>query len=262
MTAIETPIRIDWFEATLECETVTLLTLAAITDESYDGMDVVSYGKGRHGYQRSIIYRSTDLEFTVLDLGNGGYPHIIGSGQHAETVRRIALSLNVRGRVSRIDLACDSTEGWIPAEKRVLRWADEHPKSSLLAVGDFYRQEKGRTYYVGAASSDRRVRVYEKGIQLGENPDWVRVELQYRPKGKPAKEWAFKASLDELSNSSRVFVALRANQGFYSPPLYERSGREPMIALARQYGRTLQEHTPEAYRIILDYLRNDWSPSE
>lgn len=256
-------LTVDWYEATLECDTQLILAYALLV--ASEGSPEWSYGKGRHGYHRSINFLSEHLAFTILDEGNGGYPHIIGSGQQAPNVRRLARALGVTGRVSRIDIACDSTEGWISAEKRVLLWADEHPKTQLLAVGDFYRQEKGRTYYIGASTSDRRVRVYEKGVQLGYEPGteeymWVRTELQYRPKGREAKEWAFKATTEEIGNSSRCFIAVRALDGFYAAPNFVQKRREPIFALARQYGRVMQEEVPEAYRAIIEYLRNDWRP--
>lgn len=252
-------LRIDWYEATLEVPIESLLAMCVMICDA-ENPPVITTGKGRHGYHRSTLVVHEDFELTILDLGNGGWPHIVASGQHAATARRIALSLNVVGRVSRIDIACDSTEGWLPAEKRVLQWADDHPKSTLMAVGDFYRQEKGRTYYIGATTSDNRIRIYEKGIQLGGDPNWVRVELQHRPKNREAKAWAFKASIEAIANSSRAFLATRALEGFYAPPLYERAKREPIFALARQYGKALQAEVPEAYRIIVDYLKYDWRP--
>lgn len=57
--------------------------------------------------------------------------------------------------------------------------------------GDWEDQpEKGRTYYLGAATSTTRMRLYEKGLQpeyahLGRT-DWVRIEAQVRP-AKDAK---------------------------------------------------------------------------
>lgn len=252
-------LRLDWFEATLECETVSILAVADIVTE---GTGSLLYEKGRHGYSRRIEYNSSEFSMTILDTGNGGWPHMVCTGQNANTGRRIARMLGCVGRITRLDIACDSLEGWLPAEKRVLQWADDHPKTTLLSVGDFYRGLKGRTYYIGAAQSQRRIRVYEKGIQLGENPEWVRVEMQYRPKTREEKTWAFDASLEELADSSKAFVFTRALEGFYTPPHYVRSGREPIVALARQYGRALQAEVPDAYRLIVEYLKRDWRPSD
>lgn len=248
-------LRVDWFEATLECETVGLLAYMQMIAGSDDRL-VFTEGKGRHGYSRMTQVDGMHFHIEVFDLGNGGWPHIKASGPSADLARRIALALNVVGRVSRVDIASDTTEGWLAAEKRVLQWADDHPKSVLHSVGDFYRGLRGRTYYVGSAQSSRRVRIYEKGIQTGENPDWVRIEYQFRPHTREEKAWAFNASIEELANSSRAFVALRATEGLYTPPNYVRAERQPILALARQYGNVLREHVPEAWHAIYLYLKS------
>lgn len=256
-------LRLDWYEATLECDTVTLIAMCELVAGLNDPPTLI-YGKGRHGYKRSCIVSHEKFELTILDLGNGGWPHMIASGPSAETGMRIAKQLNVIGRVSRIDVACDSNEGWLPAEKRVLNWIDTHPKTALIAVGDFYRggtdiAKDGRTYYIGAATSEKRIRVYEKGRKT-DQPDWVRVELQYRPNNRGAKTWAFNASTEEIANSSRAFLALRATTGLYAPPLYERPARQPIVALAHQYGRILKAEVPDAWRAINQYLRYEYVP--
>lgn len=248
-------LTVDWFEATIETETLTLLAMMQIIAGSDDRLVMID-GRGKQGYQRSIMVTGDQFQIEVLDLGNGGWPHMKATGASADLARRIALSLNVAGRVSRIDIACDSLEGWNTAEPRVLKWADEHPHSILHSVGDFYRGERGRTYYIGSNTSSRRVRVYEKGIQLGVDPNWIRVEYQFRPHGRAEKAWAYNASIEELANSSRAFVALRATEGLYTPPRYARPERQPILALARQYGNALREHVPAAWHEIYLYLKS------
>lgn len=147
-----TELRLDWYEATLECETLTLIAMCELVAGLNDPPTLI-YGKGRHGYKRSVIISAEKFEITVLDLGNGGWPHMVATGPSAEIGRQIARQLNVTGRVTRIDVACDSVEGWIPAEARVIKWAESHPKTKLLSVGDFYWQKDGRTYYVGDRKS-------------------------------------------------------------------------------------------------------------
>lgn len=252
-------LRLDWYEATLECDTVTLLAMCELV-AGLDDPPTLIYGKGRHGYNRGIIVSSEKFELTILDLGNGGWPHMVAGGASADIGMRIAKMLSVPGRITRVDIACDSLEGWMPAEQRVIEWADTHPKTKLLSVGDFYRQQDGRTYYVGASTSEKRIRVYEKGIQLKGDPNWIRVELQYRPNNRGAKSWAFGATIEEIANSSRAFLALRANSGLYAPPLYERPARQPIVALAHQYGRTLKAEVPDAWRAIVQYLRYEYVP--
>lgn len=250
-----TDLRVDWFGATVEIETPGLLAMMQIIAGSDDRLVMID-GKGAHGYKRRIYVEGNQFACTIFDLGNGGWPYIEATGASADTVRRIALTLNVAGRVSRIDIASDSTEGWIAAERKVHEWADAHPKTVIGMAGDHYRGEKGRTYYVGSPQSSRRVRVYEKGIQLGEDINWIRCEYQFRPHGKAEREWAFNASLEELANSSRAFVALRATDGLYAPPRYARPERQPILALARQYGNALREHVPSAWHEIYLYLKS------
>lgn len=254
-------LRLDWFEATLECDVVSVIALAMVVGQSVDGTDpTMKVGKGRNGYKRSHVIESEHFTITILDLHASGWPHIVGTGASANAARQIARSIASDGRVSRIDIASDTLEGWAAAENRVALWALEHPKTSVTHFGDFYQQQRGRTLYVGAPASERRVRVYEKGVQLGEDRNWVRVELQYRPPNRAAKAWAFNASLTDIANSHRAFVALRGSADEYTPPGYVRPVRQPIIALAQQYGNVLREEVPEAWRIIVDYLKRDWRP--
>lgn len=255
-------LNLDWFEATLECDILEVLGLCAVLSQSTGEptKERITTGRGKHGYKRSHKVNGDDFELTILDLGTDGWPHIIGSGASANIARQISRALGCAGRVSRIDIACDSLEGWLPAEGRALKWADEHPKTAIIHMGDIYRQERGRTIYIGAPSSERRIRIYEKGIQTGGEPNWVRVELQYRPNNRNAKAWAFESSMQDIADSSRAFVALRAEAGLYSPPAYQRPERQPLLALAHQYGNVLREHVPDAWRIIQHYIQREWKP--
>lgn len=254
-------LRLDWFEATLECDILTVLAITMLSaSQSETAKPEMVVGRGRLGYKRSHTIKSETTEITILDLGSDGWPHIIGTGQNADIARRIALASTPTGRVSRVDIACDALEPWWKAQGRATTWAIDHPRTPITYVGDFLRATNGRTIYVGAPSSERRVRIYEKGIQLGENPDWIRVELQYRPNNRNAKAWAYQAGLDALANSSKAFLAMRAIAGLYAPPAHERPGRQPLLALARQYGNVLRDEVPEAWRIIVDHLKYDWKP--
>lgn len=252
-------LRCDWYQATMETETVAVIAmLQLLAGETFPEV-AVTQDKPRNRYHRNTKIEGPYFTANVLDLGNDAWPFVIATGANADPVRRAMMQLGAPGRVSRIDIARDSLEGWDAASDRVQRWADAHPTTTILHMGDFHRGEKGRTLYLGAPQSARRIRAYEKGIQVGGDPAWVRVEFQYRPENRAAKQWAFAASIEELANSSRAFVSVRGNEGVYAPPVYDRPARHPLHALAHQYGRLLQEEVPEAYRIIIDRLRN-WKP--
>jgi len=73
--------------------------------------------------------------------------------------------------------------------------------------------EKGRTLYLGSRSSSVRVRLYEKGKQPEyvhlERPDWVRLEIQVRPK-KEAKTAFAALSPEEVWGASKWTSELHA----------------------------------------------------
>lgn len=258
---IETGLRLDWYEATLECDVLTVLAFSVLTATTDDGIKPsVQVGRGVHGYKRKHVIEGNGLTITILDLGTDGWPHIIGTGQNADYAQLIARASTTTGRVSRIDIACDAIEPWWKAQGRATTWAIDHPKTPITHVGDYLRAEKGRTLYVGAPSSERRIRVYEKGIQMGGEPNWIRVELQYRPNNRNAKGWAFDSSITEIADASRAFLALRTFEGLYTPPAYRPPERQPLLALAHQYGNVLREQVPDAWRIIQHHIQREWKP--
>ena len=94
------------------------------------------------------------------------------------------LAADETANVSRIDIACDDREGYlnmdeIVARTRVnavnsrMRWKDIH--ESIDGVS-----KAGATVYIGAPSSDFRVRIYDKALEQGADGHWVRVELVMR----------------------------------------------------------------------------------
>jgi hypothetical protein len=133
--------------------------------------------------------------------------------------------------------------------------ADEH-RIRVLHQGDWHRALHGRTAYLGAPTSPTRVRCYEKGRQLGVDPDWVRVELQVRPKRR-GREACAAAAPREVWGAARWSQTLADRLGV---PEVERircgtTWREPddfraRRALVGQYGRVLAQWADEV---------GDWS---
>jgi len=82
-------------------------------------------------------------------------------------------------------------------------------------LGDWSgREGSGRTLYIGSAKSALRVRVYEKGLQPGtmpDDPDWVRFELVYRPKGQVLRQSASILTPYDISYSHPAFAEIVKN---------------------------------------------------
>ena len=94
------------------------------------------------------------------------------------------LTADENANVSRIDIACDDREGYLDMDEIIartranavnsrMRWKDIH--ESIDGVS-----KAGATVYIGAPSSDFRVRIYDKALEQGVDGHWVRVELVMR----------------------------------------------------------------------------------
>jgi len=179
--------------------------------------------------------------------GQHDFPHVVGTGDDAPAVARLARSLP--HRVSRVDV-CVDTE---------VTGAYETLRTGLLtiarATGTKAREinhpldpTAGRTLYAGSPASEHMARLYEKGKQLvsEERPGWVRYELQLKPQ-KGRKEWASTASpLDLLGAAqwSRRFAAEHLGLDPARPPIRGRRVSDldgALDACASQYGGRLLE---------------------
>lgn len=115
------------------------------------------------------------------------------------------------GRITRLDLAHDDIEG---------KYLDIDQLNEIETAGGFYRfgkppsvtlagdwkyndrDNKGRTLYVGSRTSDRFLRAYQKGKQLGDKGSkWVRLEVELKAKHTIIP-------IDSLINPSDYFINL------------------------------------------------------
>lgn len=89
--------------------------------------------------------------------------------------------------VSRLDLACDDRKGYLDMEtlvEKVRRNEINSRISKRTVMQQFDGLERsGATVYLGAPSSDFRVRIYDKALEQ-EKPEehWIRVEMVLRSK--------------------------------------------------------------------------------
>jgi phage replication initiation protein len=114
----------------------------------------------------------------MLQLTGAGCPAVRNWG-------RLAILLKaLDARITRLDLAVDYLDGEYTVDDAVrMHDAGEfnsggRPPSTSVA-GDWLSGEHGRTLYVGSAKNGKMLRVYEKGLQLGDpRSQWVRFEVQ------------------------------------------------------------------------------------
>lgn len=131
------------------------------------------------------------LRFELTGLGSAIYESRgDASADHAQRWCAFAAKLQrVRAQLSRVDIAFDDFDGvrnlalartmWEVGEFDYKFAGEMHrPKARSL---DDHGSGEGSTFYVGHSSSEKQLRVYEKGKQLGDREsNWTRWELQMR----------------------------------------------------------------------------------
>ena len=111
------------------------------------------------------------------------------------------LAADETANVSRLDIACDDREGFLNMEEIVEKVQANEINSRMtkrsVIVSFDGTQRSGSTIYLGAPSSDFRVRIYDKALEQGVEGHWIRVELVMRS----ANANAF---VEDMTNSENV----------------------------------------------------------
>jgi DNA relaxase NicK len=162
-----------------------------------------------------------------------------------------------RWRMTRVDIAVDVECPRWGVDRAVAEWQAGSFKQAaggrqprLGQVGNWIEPDgTGRTVYVGSRQSDRMLRVYEKGLQLGEgSADWVRWELE-RKRDKYDISWTalrdpeayFAASYPLLAR----MVSVLSRRGLLM------ASREVAKRKAKAAYRHLCEHAARSYGKLL-----------
>jgi hypothetical protein len=247
-------MRFDWYQATVPAHPLDVVE--AVRSSLADDGEVVE-GRGKHGYAQSFTIKGGDGDRVALVLcgGSNGYPNVQATGSAAHAFADLVRDLWPDHKVTRFDAAEDVVgEGVYERFEGLCKaTARDHGVKGLSYVPDDLAD--GRTYYIGAASSDVRVRLYEKTAEQRRKlpPDrhhevpenWVRVEAQVRPpKGAgytaasltPAQVWGCSGWTGDLARQLFAMDVERiAMQGARESD-HDRSYRY----MLQQYGPTLR----------------------
>lgn len=100
------------------------------------------------------------------------------------------LASDAQANISRLDIACDDREGVLNMEEIAEKVRSNQLNSRMtrrsVVVSYDGTRPSGSTVYLGAPSSDFRVRIYDKALEEGVDGPWVRVELVMRQKNASA----------------------------------------------------------------------------
>ena len=241
--------RFDWYECTFhETDPVGLMRHL----ERAHPWAVIEPDRALYGYQVGYrLRRGPDVMARVWWQGVAGV-HVSCTSDYAHELAPLLREWGPH-RVTRVD-AC---EDWLHAglfdrlAEHFVAYAVAH-RITLSQVGDWVRGE-ARTLYLGSKASAVRLVLYEKGYEQQSRPEWVRLEVRVRPKGRDAGEEVAQWTPGQCFAAARWVVGALEGLGWdhlqarsvgtvYRPSDEERARR----ALARQYGRVLERWLAES----------------
>ena len=238
----------DWYGASVDVDPGEALGEASRWLDQCESVPM----RGRHGFAAGMSF--TNGRGRVLDvLWANRATHVDSvffesSGKWAYPLSSFLRQWKPVHRVARVDVAEDyvGAGSWDRLSGLCLDVADEHG-IEVEHAGDHHRAIKGRSIYLGGRTSVVREICYEKGKQIGGDPNHVRLELRVRPGSREAKYRAAELLPAELYGASNWSQDLAVRLGnpevarmslgtVYRAEDVERSRK----ALLRQYGNTLQ----------------------
>lgn len=239
----------DW-TATTHADTSAPDTTGPVVRTLLSVMDpaVVLPGKGLQGWRNSLVgYDDEGHKIgAVYYGGDRDDVHVIGTGDAANIVRPRVAGL-YEARTSRVDTRVDTLATFEELRATALDVAGPRTKVTYMesSIGG---ESAGRTLYVGAPSSDVRVRIYEKWLESpGEYEDGTnRVEVQLRPpsRGKGlVSEWAPGETFCATKLTRRLASAL--SEQVYKPGTLQKKRPTPDLerslqAMGEQYGKAVE----------------------
>lgn len=259
--------RFDWYSATInDSPAIVENVLAGALDANPIAATPM------HGYDHARDFRDPDGLVVAKLLYGGGHerPHAFASGndapRFAEVVRSVWPAQHGPGSsghyVTRFDSAIDYRDGGESAWARLYAIATELAARKHLRLGtagDWITPDRdrvhGRTLYVGSATSDVQVRLYEKGLQQRESvrdpleaalipADWVRLEVRVRPQKDARHQAARSTATEGYGYAAWTRELLAAAEGIDVERVAIDETRETdderaIAHLVGQYGKTL-----------------------
>lgn len=265
-------MRIDAYSATVPGDPLRLLDgiQATLQAEGFAQVEVRPFAS-RFYDQGAQVFDGTGVLASIQFGGNNGaQPSVQAQGEQAAALCSWLRLEYPDHRCTRVDAAHDlAAPGLFDAVHPILVQLGKDSGVSLPRAGDWDTPRAGRTQYLGSPKSPRRLRMYEKGLQLlaasplaDADPNHVRLEVQYRPEHSEQKDAAARLSpLEVFGISEWTRDALATFCGTHAPEVNLRVHRERNDERARrflceQYGRVLltwltEVGTPEQLGIAL-----------
>lgn len=208
---------IDWISFTIKSNFESALaTLSALQK----GLSLTEASPGL-GYKKAHKY---GLAIIMYDGTEAMGTHVVLSGK---AVKQFNLSYSIEPlimhlkeynyTIARLDLAMDIYSNYMDIIENAINNKDYSTKSRRIKIIKELEANtnvvKGRTFYIGSRTSNKMLRIYDKGLEQGTDLDWTRFELEL--KAELAKD-VFIKLLDENIRqliNSLLLSTIRFTQG-------------------------------------------------
>lgn len=135
------------------------------------------------GYHYGFRCLRTGVKLSVAaDLENQGVMAVY-SGQvladWPEQQTAAFLALDSKWRCSRLDIAFDVFHSTVSTMDVAERYFEAHAEGAKR-VTQLINGITGDTFYIGSRTSEKMLRVYDKGKKEGTGLDWIRIELELK----------------------------------------------------------------------------------
>lgn len=272
-------ITLDWLAMTFKeynHETERFLSDYALFGASDTTKPTNGYREARTGTYGVVHMWNPDREemgHHVIFSGSALRDLFSSSGISQQTL--LAEAVQSRGRITRLDLACDTQE--LPISLDAIYQALERGECSGTArsFSQIHSLNGGNTIYVGSRQSEKFVRIYDKAAQQKiSNEHWKRLELE--TKGMVARaiasvlvqaeQWSaiFRTAITAMVDipSSRDFRALLPSDDakIGIPKLEKKTDREKWIdtqvtpAVVQHFQDNRDSAAVAKLRLLLDLI--------
>jgi phage replication initiation protein len=158
-----------------------------LSDKSGKFLGVIELGSRQEARTEGSTMRNDGTATVRIELTGDGCRQFSPAGSaHAKRWADLQAKMEAcAGRITRVDVCADDLAGRYPVELAI-QWREQgefdnrgqRPKGRLF---DDMGSGDGKTFYVGSATSEKQLRVYEKGREMGDKAsEWVRYEAQFR----------------------------------------------------------------------------------
>ncbi|MDZ4284192.1 MAG: hypothetical protein U1C04_25970 [Hydrogenophaga sp.] len=271
-------MRFDYYQATIEDDPRRVVdTLAKLGHQLDPCHNLAKSYRYSEGYR--IMHNDVGLVGTVMLGGNGPYAHAFASSEATDAFcSMVRNEWPERHLVTRFDPCQDFNDGKARRTlTRTMRRFAKARRMRLQVIYDPLDPTAGQTTYLGSPASEYRMRTYDKGweqfgklqalyrkkgMQLQADQtilnmedgvevkpgDWIRAELQARPKDEAARRLAATATPEqawgftEWSHDLAAEVFALELERIYMRTRKVSKDEEALRWMCRQYGAMLQRY--------------------